>query len=878
MQVDRQPSPWPCVALLIGLVLLCLMAPRYWRSQTDPGATERLAEPVRSESRSGPGFTWSGDSLSMPFGMLPGGCSAEHDPLQLWAPPTLEELIASRAGVHRHQEPPFGWPVIAQASPARKSESVDVPAPPPAVPGPVMKANFARAGQLLANHSLLEALPRVSATLAELYGLWSSQQVVAAHAPAPGLATSSFKTREGEAPAEPNAGAQTAQQELRPPRSGFGTSSNTVREVTPPAPSTLRLVSPQDRLAMHTPQVKRLPAHQEPVPESPKVEPPAPPEIDPWCVPQVLFDQLERLANHPVSAAWAERTIAQLRQLTNRDHLDGDDVHLVLGALSNSAQAAAQLAEATAEDRLRVELLRAHWALARRLDCWAVIHDIRVAERIGTRFALHGSAESFVNGPRTRAAERVQNVTLSVDLEEYERSRDPQLGRHVVRQQQALRSSHDSLDRALAESVEQNYRNANVRIALTAELLNRLVGEERSEVRMLRDYIAGAPVQGRSQLRSESWVRLEPAEGLWQLSVQARGSVNSQTSADGGPAQLRSHSLTDFAARKTILVDSGGVCTQPATIEATNHNRLVGVTTDFDWVPIVGSLARDRAVSQYHARRGQARAEVERKVSTQAVEQLDRETLDAVERIERQVRQRLTDRLAEAGIDLTPIQMTTTRQRMVGRFRVAGDDQLGSHTPRPRALSDSLASVQVHETALTNVAVTLSLDGRRYTAPELQQLFREKFPRMATNGEVAEQDTVFHFAAKDAVKFRFEQGRMELALSLAAVEQDGRTMHDVIVHAFYVPIVSGLEAELARDGTLGIEGRLSSGDRARMHNVFNSVLAPERRLPILRLEQPSDPRLEGLMITQLVLEDGWLGLAIGPLQSQRVAERSRSLR
>jgi hypothetical protein len=60
--------------------------------------------------------------------------------------------------------------------------------------------------------------------------------------------------------------------------------------------------------------------------------------------------------------------------------------------------------------------------------------------------------------------------------------------------------------------------------------------------------------------------------------------------------------------------------------------------------------------------------------------------------------------------------------------------------------------------------------------------------------------------------------------------------------------------------------------------VFNSVLPPERRIPIVRLDDPSDPRLAGLMITQLVLEDGWIGLAVGPATGERVAERSRSLR
>jgi hypothetical protein len=60
--------------------------------------------------------------------------------------------------------------------------------------------------------------------------------------------------------------------------------------------------------------------------------------------------------------------------------------------------------------------------------------------------------------------------------------------------------------------------------------------------------------------------------------------------------------------------------------------------------------------------------------------------------------------------------------------------------------------------------------------------------------------------------------------------------------------------------------------------VFNEVLGVERHLPILKLQDPSDSRLAGLMITQFVLEDGWLGLAVGPGAGGRVAEQSRSLR
>ncbi len=85
----------------------------------------------------------------------------------------------------------------------------------------------------------------------------------------------------------------------------------------------------------------------------------------------------------------------------------------------------------------------------------------------------------------------------------------------------------------------------------------------------------------------------------------------------------------------------------------------------------------------------------------------------------------------------------------------SASEQLGGHTPRPRAPSDSLASVQVHESALGNAAVSLGLDGKRLTAPELQTLMREKFSRSNLPVEtVVEADTVFEFAEKDAVRLR----------------------------------------------------------------------------------------------------------------------------
>ncbi|MCI0332178.1 MAG: hypothetical protein L0228_03000 [Planctomycetes bacterium] len=840
MQVDRQPSPWPCVVMLVGLLIFCLTVPKYWRKPTkaveSPVAVETTR--VQAHQRSpksalslvpyavsgGPSFDFA--YAARQHSTTPSKFVLDNDLLSFWASPTIEELIAARFGVAQQTTDSFDWPTFIPAATAENSQPAD------SVPGieatveldPSVAAAFDRIGRAVVTYAPAELVPRLTAQAARAYQLWSTKHM-------------------------------------------------TDSDETAAVASALRFLGPNDVLATVL-QNKEKPTVIEPDADGFNFEEF---ESDPWCVPQVLFDQLQRIACHPYAAEWAEETIAQLQALTERSALGGDDVQAILASLCDLAQEAVRMADETDDDRLRVELLRAHWALARRLDRWSVVHDIRMAARAGDRLAARGSLGTYFDGLPNRPVTQTDDLTLA--LESYEESRDPQLGRQIVAEKRALESSSDSLDRSLADAVEQHYRNANVRVAITAEMLNRYVGQERSEVRPVRDRIAGAAIRGQSHLQSTSRVRLDPAIGRWELGVESQGTVESNALADGGQARIRSQMATDFSARKRVVVDSTGVLLQPASIDVDTHNRLMGVTTDVDWVPLVRSYARDRAMQEYRARQARAKREVESKVAAEAVNSIDQETKDTVERIEKQIRERVTDRLARYSIKVTPIELTTTHERVVARLRVASDEQPGSHTPRPRALSDSLASAQIHETALTNAAVGLELDGARYSAIELAELIQKKIPQVeAPRIGDKERDTMFQFAKQDAIRFHIEDGRLEVTLAMVSVEHDGRRMRNFVVHAFYVPVVNGLEAELERDGSLGIEGRLSSTERARLHNVFNAVMPPERTVPIVRLDDPQDSRLAGLMITQLVLEDGWVGLAVGPATSERVAERSRSLR
>jgi hypothetical protein len=230
-------------------------------------------------------------------------------------------------------------------------------------------------------------------------------------------------------------------------------------------------------------------------------------------------------------------------------------------------------------------------------------------------------------------------------------------------------------------------------------------------------------------------------------------------------------------------------------------------------------------------------------------------------------------------VDLTTIELSTTDIRLIARLRVAGKEQLGGHTPRPRAPADSVASMQIHESAFTNAGLCLKLDGQHFTAPELQQMMRDKFSRLREQPELdVKPDTTFKFANQDSIRFRIADEHLEVILTMDEVNLEGTPVRNFRVHAFYKPEIHGLDVDLVRDGALGVEGKIRTGDRARMHGVFNKVLSEDRRLPLITLTDKNDPRLAGLMITQMVLDDGWLGVSVGPEISGRQAQQSRMLR
>lgn len=471
----------------------------------------------------------------------------------------------------------------------------------------------------------------------------------------------------------------------------------------------------------------------------------------------------------------------------------------------------------------------------------------------------------------------VKISTLAALVERYE-LRGAQRDADLIAELQArLAHGGDPRLAELADQLDRAYRNGNMRLAVTEDLLNRLTPQPAPQTTPVHERIAGIDVRGRARTTTKLAVRLTPDPHQWNLGIEAAGAVQSQTYSKTWPAKVRNNGRVEYEARKDVKIGAEGVQLAPAEARTgTNRSTLAGVDSTFEPLPIVGALVENYAIEKNQERRPRALSQVRIKVQRTAKSRLDREADAKLSEFEEQFRTTVLEPLEKISLAVEPLEMYTTDQRAVMRLRMADAGQLGAHTPRPSAPGDSLASVQLHESALNNAARGLGLEGCKFTSAELYETLAQRLgrPMAPPQRDLSARATVT-FANTDAARLRCHGDRIELTLSIAELAQGRDRIRNVEVHAFFRPVVEGLELKLVRDGSLQFNGpRLLTGPRIVLHSVFGKLLPKDQEVVLLAPHVDGDPRFAGLMVTQLVIEDGWIALALGPESPERTAWRS----
>jgi hypothetical protein len=494
-----------------------------------------------------------------------------------------------------------------------------------------------------------------------------------------------------------------------------------------------------------------------------------------------------------------------------------------------------------------------------------------------TQTPLSVSQRQFLtNGPfaalreelRCWAAEPVSIAKVLYDIEQYEQTGLPSNARRLALDCEHLNDSRIEARRRLAQSIDSHYRNANLRVAVSEELLNKLIPERNLEYAPVNEMVLGRQVRGDSLMASEISVRLLPDPHRVRLALQVTGEIAAQTTADAGPARFVNESQTFYVAQKPMEINMRGIALWPAEVDVQNQTRLRNVETGLDEIPLIGTLAKTVARSQMEMSSSAATQEVKQKIAAQARARVDAEAKQQLGDVVQRLNRELFDPLNSLALDPQMLDSETTDKRFMMRLRLAGDDQLGSHTPRPQAPGDSLASVQIHESMINNCIQRLELDGKTFTLGKLAEHIASRFNRTKIcDIRPDHEDVTISFASKDAVRVHCYEGRLEITVSIAEIARDKDRFKNFQVKAFYRPEIHGRSAELKRDEVIQLIGKhLGMPAQLALRGVFSRAFSKNAPWEIVPERIRKEPKLSTAAVAKFDIEDGWIGVALGPTQ------------
>ena len=496
------------------------------------------------------------------------------------------------------------------------------------------------------------------------------------------------------------------------------------------------------------------------------------------------------------------------------------------------------------------------------------------------QFLTSGPAAALNREMLRNTAEPVESSRLLEHLENYEKSGLPSDAHVLARDCQNLSVSTGAAQRELGDRFEMYFRNANIRVAVTAEFLNRMMPKREPEYAPVQDTIQGAAVRGQSVTANEISVRLIPDKEHVSMALVVDGEVAAVTRSTSGPATFYTESESSYRASKPLEVNLRGMRMWPTEVAVDNNNSTVrGVHTDFDGLPLLGGLVRRVSLSQFGEHRPAADAEVREKIAAKAKQRVDREATDQVTAAAKRLHDELLGPMDSLLLDPMLLDAKTTEKRFEMRIRLAGPDQLGGHTPRPAAPSDSLASVQIHESLLNNMLERLELDGETFDLAGLNRRLAERMHRFTpTPVDPDQEDVKITFAAKDAVRVRCNDGRLEISLAIARLSKgNNRKFKDFQVRAAFKPVVEGRSIDLTRDGIVQLSGgRMNVAAQVVLRSIFLKIFSDKHPIHMTPEAFVKNEKLKGVVVTQFVIDDGWIGAALGA--QQRIAAERATVR
>jgi hypothetical protein len=472
----------------------------------------------------------------------------------------------------------------------------------------------------------------------------------------------------------------------------------------------------------------------------------------------------------------------------------------------------------------------------------------------------------MVEALRTRATSAVDLAKLVQRVENLELMENGATSFYVNNQYQNLLWSREPDFVQLAETLDAHYRNANFRVSISEQILNRMVPVLPDSSEPFRDQIFGAHVVGRNQISNRVEIRTIPDPDHISLRLETVGRVRSNTTAHRSGFTVQNEGISRFRVIKRLAFGRNGIFSDHPVTMSESKQRMVGMRSDLDAIPVLGWMARRIAHQKIQQQSPLTEQYARRKLENTAESRFEHEVNQQLDQLTDYLQTNLLDPLISLDLEPQPIETSTTEDRIVLRYRLAGRDQLAAHTARPMAIKSSMMSIQMHESVINNLLNRIEIAGQKFTATELADHLKDVVGTdVISNVCQAEADAEFEFAPFDPVRINFQNNRIQVTINLKSFRvANGKRWKNLQVRTEYIPYVDGLRLTVKQsDDGISLKGRnLNCRDQIAIRTIFTSIFQDQAEFAIVPAPLAQKLGIGDLAIHQFTASNGWIGISV----------------
>ena len=462
------------------------------------------------------------------------------------------------------------------------------------------------------------------------------------------------------------------------------------------------------------------------------------------------------------------------------------------------------------------------------------------------------------------ACDRAEPLTLLLEFERYERSAGGESGRTLQQCARRMTTSRSEVYRRLGQAFDVVYDNPNAKAYVSEALINRLLPIRDPEFSVVQETVLNNPVAGRRRADTQVSIELIPDPSRLLLNLNVSGRVVASTSSNVFPATLYNQSYATYLGQKTLEWRDDGFAYSPAVVSAESVNKLSGVQTDVDFIPLVGDLTREVARSQFEAKQSAIRSEMKAKVAREARARIDSEANERFDAVNARMRANFFADLERLGLSLKTQRSKTTDEWLLASLRLGSDFSLGCQTTEPPTLPGAFADVKLHESAVNAALERLELSGKTLTPAETLAHLAKRLnkPKLA-EVTIEESELVLSFAETDPIVVRFFEDRVELRLKFTALTLGEQTWEDVDVCVAYRPgFADDGTTVFERDGVVELDGPGGMRAQIALRSIFSKVFPASKSFDLRPKVFDSDERFAGLALGLARVSRGWFAISV----------------